>query len=85
VSDYRFFLDADDFSVEYPHEDVRLWIINPSNMNYLRRLVIEGYFLCVWEDNRLSGGDLKTAWALEEQLDVRFKGAYIEEPEFWEW
>lgn len=85
VSDYRFFLDADDFSVEYPHEDVRLWIINPSNMNYLRRLVIEGYFLCVWEDNRLSGGDLKTAWALESQLDVRYKGAYLEEPEFWEW
>jgi hypothetical protein len=40
-------------------------------------------FLCVWQDERLSGGKLKTAWAHEEQLDVRYKGAYIEEPYFW--
>ena len=83
TSDYRFFLDSDDFPVQYPHEDVRLWVINPPNMNYLCRLVNEGYFLCVWQDDRLSGGDLKTAWAYEYQLDVRFKGAYIEEPDFW--
>jgi predicted NUDIX family NTP pyrophosphohydrolase len=40
-------------------------------------------FLCVWQDERLSGGKLITAWAYEEQLDVRYKGAYIEEPDFW--
>jgi predicted NUDIX family NTP pyrophosphohydrolase len=51
---------------------------------YCRRLVEEeGMFLCVWQDERLSGGKLKTAWAHEEQLDVRYKGAYIEEPYFW--
>ena len=82
MSEYRFFLDASDFSVQYPKNDTRLWETNP-NMNYCCRLVNEGMYLCVWEDNRLSGGDLKTAWAYEYQLDVRLNGAYIEEPYFW--
>ena len=55
----------------------------PGHNDRRTGLVNEGYFLCVWQDDRLSGGDLKTAWAYEYQLDVRFKGAYIEEPDFW--
>ena len=83
TSDYRFFLDADDFSVYYPHrEDARLWVEEPSNALCLR-LLNEGMFLCVWKDERMSGGKLETAWAYENQLDVRFKGAYIEKPVFW--
>ena len=81
---YRFFLDADDFSIYYPRqEDTRLWVENPSDMYCCRLVEVEGMFLCVWQDERLSGGKLKTAWAHEEQLDVRYKGAYIEEPYFW--
>jgi hypothetical protein len=81
---YRFFLDADDFSIYYPRqEDTRLWVENPSDMYCCRLVEEEGMFLCVWQDERLSGGKLKTAWAHEEQLDVRYKGAYIEEPYFW--
>ena len=81
---YRFFLDADDFSIYYPRqEDTRLWVEDPSDMYCCRLVEEEGMFLCVWQDERLSGGKLKTAWAHEEQLDVRYKGAYIEEPYFW--
>ena len=84
TSDYRFFLDADDFSIYYPYrEDARLWYEDPSPA-LCRRLLNEGLFLCVWKDERMSGGKLLTAWAYEYQLDVRFKGAYIEKPEFWE-
>jgi len=45
--------------------------------------VDKGMYLCIWEDNRISGGVLNTAWAYEYQLDVRFKNVYLEEPEFW--
>ena len=84
MTDYRFFLDADDFSIYYPYrEDARLWYEDPSPA-LCRRLLNEGLFLCVWKDERMSGGKLLTAWAYEYQLDVRLKGAYIEEPEFWE-
>ena len=41
-------------------------------------------YLCEWEDPLLSADQmLHTAWATWAQLDVRSKGAYIEEPEFW--
>jgi hypothetical protein len=83
TSDYRFFLNADDFSIYYPHqEDARQWSDDPSDA-LCRRLLDEGLFLCIWKDERLSGGKLETAWAYEHQLDVRYKGAYIEEPDFW--
>ena len=83
VSDYRFFLDADDFSIEIPQrEDSRLWIDN-CNEEICAKMVDKGMFLCVWDDNRISFGTLKTAWAYERQLDVRYKGAYIERPDFW--
>ena len=41
-------------------------------------------YLCEWEDNRMNGGGpLNTAWATRYQLDVRQRGAYTEEPDFW--
>jgi hypothetical protein len=83
ISDYRFFLDAENFSIHYPKgEDNRLWI-DPCNEEICCAMVDKGMFLCAWEDNRISMGTLKTAWAYEKQLDVRFKGAYIERPDFW--
>ena len=83
VSDCRFFLDAKDFSIEIPKkEDSRLWIDN-CNEEICAKMVDKGMFLCVWDDNRISFGTLKTAWAYERQLDVRYKGAYIERPDYW--
>ena len=42
-------------------------------------------YLCEWIDERedYAGGKLRTAWAYEYQLDVRYKGAYLEKPDFW--
>ncbi|WP_033147357.1 DUF4249 domain-containing protein [Prevotella sp. P6B1] len=83
TSAFRFFLNADDYSIEYPpYEDTRLWVENPSDMNCIR-LLEKGMFLCAWIDERLAGKDLQTAWAFQEQLDVRYKGAYTDEPSFW--
>ena len=82
-SEYRIFLDAEDFSVQYPmHYEARLLLEDPSE-ELCRGLINNGYFLCMWKDERMSGGKLETAWAQEWQLDVRYKGAYIEEPVFW--
>jgi hypothetical protein len=45
----------------------------------------QGMFLCEWDDNRMNGGGpLNTAWATGYQLDVRLRGAYTEEPDYWE-
>ena len=83
ISDYRFFLNADDFSILIPqHEDARKWIDN-CDEEICARMVDKGYYLCEWDDKRISFGTLKTAWATEKQLDVRYKGAYIEKPDFW--
>jgi hypothetical protein len=38
-------------------------------------------YLCEWKTS--STGMIQTAWAFEYQLDVRYKGAYIEQPDFW--
>jgi hypothetical protein len=83
TSEYRFFLHPKDFSTfHYPHPDTRLWIDNPTEMECLR-LVARGMFLCEWDEPM--GGVLRTAWAYLYQLDVRYHGAYVEEPEFWSW
>ena len=83
ISDYRFFLDAENFSIHYPKgEDNRVWI-DPCNEEICCAMVEKGMFLCEWEDNRISMRTLKTAWATKNQLDVRYKGAYIERPEYW--
>lgn len=82
TSEYRFFLNAKDFSILYPEEeDTRLWLENPSEEDCCR-LVNKGMYLCEWRTST-STGMLETAWAFDYQLDVRFKGAYIEEPDFW--
>lgn len=83
TSEYRFFLNADDFSIDrFIPEDARVWIDN-CNEEICAKMVDKGLFLCEWDDNRISFGTLKTAWATEKQLDVRYKGTYIEEPDFW--
>ena len=83
TGEYRFFLDAKDFSIErIQYEDARVWIDN-CNEEICARMVKKGMYLCEWEDGRISFGTLKTAWATEYQLDVRYKGAYIERPDFW--
>lgn len=82
TSEYRFFLDVVDFAIRLPVlEDTREWLTNPEPW-LCRQMVESGMFLCVWE---ISGtdGSLQTAWATEQQLDVRYKGAYIEKPDFW--
>ena len=76
--------DAEDFSIRRPQkEDRRTWFDDTSEADCLQ-MVNEGKYLCVWEDNRMvPGGKLRTAWATESMLDVRYKGAYIERPDFW--
>ena len=86
ISEYRFFLNAKDFSIYRPSlKDLRVWLENPTD-SICCEMVKRGYYLCEWEDPlKTIGGVLRTAWATEELLDVRcrYKGAYIEEPEFW--
>ena len=80
---YRFFLNGGDFSLYRPtKEDTRIWYENPD-MTLCYALATKGMFLCEWDDQTMSGGKLRTAWAYEYQLDVRYKGAYIEKPDFW--
>ena len=82
TSERRFFFESADFSVRRPSsEDKRLWATNPSHKECVQ-LLDRGYYLCLWE---ISGttGQTETAWATEYQLDVRYKGAYIERPDFW--
>jgi hypothetical protein len=80
----RFFLDAKDFSVYVvPKQDARIWLDNCSEADCCL-MIRQGLYLCEWLDNRWEpGGRLRTAWASRSQLDVRYKGAYIEEPAFW--
>ena len=83
TSEYRFFLNAEEYSIHYPErEDDRIWLDNCTEEDCCQ-MVEKGLFLCEWEDGRLTFGPLRTAWAREDQLDVRYKGAYIEEPDFW--
>lgn len=82
TSEYRFFLDAEDYAIHTPvKEDARQWFTNPEDW-LCRQLIEKGLFLCEWFTSG-TDGSLQTAWAYEEQLDVRYKGAYIEEPDFW--
>jgi hypothetical protein len=83
VAKYRFFLYPYEFSVNFHyHGDTRLWLENCTDEDCLRMVSHEMY-LCEWQDERMMGGSLKTAWAYGYQLDVRLRGAYIEEPDFW--
>lgn len=86
TSEYRFFLEPQNYSIYRPAEkDMRRWVENPSSDDCIE-LVKNGLHLCEWDDTYMSPEGkpiLKTAWAYEYQLDVRYRGAYIEEPDFW--
>ncbi len=84
TSERRFFIDADDYSIYNPiREDLRMWVEDPSP-EWCKLLVNRGMFLCEWIDERMNpNGTLRTAWAFPHLLDVRSKGAYIDEPDFW--
>jgi hypothetical protein len=86
MSEYRFFLSATDYSIDHPQpKDARLWLNDCDEMDCCRMVEEEGMFLCEWEDERYKpDGKLRTAWAYQYQLDVRLRGAYAEEPDFWE-
>jgi hypothetical protein len=94
TSDYRFYLNASDFTTRVPRRDGLEWYYFEGSNEKLYyqfiiascRRVYEGKILCVWEDLRMevAGGKLETGWASSVyQLDVRYKGAYIEKPDFW--
>ncbi|MBO4658093.1 MAG: DUF4249 domain-containing protein [Prevotella sp.] len=84
TSDYRFFFNYKDFSIFIPqHKDTRLWVDDPTPQQCCK-LVSEGYFLCEWEDAEMSSDQkTHTAWAHDYELDVRIRGAYAKEPDFW--
>ena len=80
---YRFFFNSSDFAISRPYPfDTRVWLEDCDEKDCLR-MAYQGMYLCEWDDERLFGGKLKTAWALDYQLDIRLRGAYIEEPDFW--
>ena len=85
TGEYRFFLKASDFSIVRPQPlDSRRWLNDCNEMDCYRMVVDEGMFLCEWIDERYQpDGKLRTAWARNYQLDVRLRGAYVEEPDFW--
>ena len=82
----RFFVKAIDYSIDHPQpKDARRWLKDCTEADCCRMVEEEGMHLCEWIDERYKpGGKLQTAWAFKHQLDVRLKGAYAEEPEFWE-
>ena len=86
LSEYRFFLRTRDFSIYHPErKDARRWLNDCDEQTCYRMAVVEGMYLCEWKDERYKpGGTLQTAWAYDYQLDVRLRGAYAEEPEYWE-
>ena len=87
TNEYRFFLRPFDFSIDRPYpKDARRWLNDCSEMDCYRMVKNEGMFLCEWKDERYKpDGTLQTAWAYAYQLDVRLRGAYVEEPDFWSW
>ena len=84
TSDYRFFLNSSEFFINnYSTGDKRIWL-DDCNEDDCINMVERGYYLCEWIDERGNNGTLRTAWASLYQLDVRARGAYIEEPDYWD-
>lgn len=85
TTEYRFFLHRKDFSIYQPiRKDARRWLNDCNEGDCYRMVEEEHMFLCEWEDERYKpDGKLRTAWADKSQLDVRVRGAYAEEPDFW--
>lgn len=86
TSHYRFFLMPKDFSIKRPEwKDTRRWIDNPSP-EACCNLIEEGLLLCEWSSDKMSPEGVpivQTAWAYNYQLDIRRRGAYTEEPDYW--
>ena len=85
TSEYRLFLRAVDYSIDHPYpKDTRRWLNDCNERDCWRMVEEEKMFLCEWKDERYRpDGKLQTAWAYDYQLDVRLRGAYIEEPDYW--
>ena len=86
TSDYRFFLNGEQFSDRHSTlAENRIWIEEPTEEDCLR-MVRKGLYLCDWvTPDRSWDGKLHAAWAFLEQLDIRYKykDAYIEAPYYW--
>jgi len=85
TSERRFFLKPMDYSINRPYpKDARKWLDDCDEGICYQMVTKEGMYLCEWKDERYKpGGTLQTAWAYNYQLDVRLRGAYAEEPDFW--
>ena len=85
IAEYRFFFSPKDYSIVYPQlTDSRKWV-EDITIEECCNMVNRGWFLCEWQDPQNSmNGKLRTAWALESQLDVRYNGAYIVKPDYWQ-
>ena len=86
TSAYRFFLMPQDFSIYRPVlKDTRIWLENPTEIDCMK-MVESGMYLCEYDNTEMTPTGqtiVKMAWAWPYQLDVRVRGAYIEEPEYW--
>jgi hypothetical protein len=84
TAEFRIFLKGSDYSIYHPlGKDERQWLEDCNELACLE-MVKRGLFLSDWQDDRMiPGGTLRTAWATDYQLDVRLRGAYTEEPDFW--
>ena len=84
TSEYRFFVKPWEYSIYHPTpKDARTWLDDCNEMDCYRMVTMKGMYLCEWIDERGMEGTLRTAWAYDYQLDVRLRGAYIQEPDFW--
>ena len=74
-----------DYSINRPYpKDARKWLDDCDEATCYQMVTKEDMYLCEWKDERYKpGGTLQTAWAYDYQLDVRLRGAYAEEPDFW--
>ena len=87
TGEYRFFLDAADFSIRRSSTDTRVWLDEPTEEECLQ-MVRRGLYLCEWQTpERSLDGKVHAIWATLKQLDVRarFPDVYISEPYFWSW
>ena len=86
TSEYRFFINPLDFTIHRPVQiDNRKWLDNTTHALCMK-MIESGYFLCEWDDTQRSSTGapiIRSAWAYKYQLDVRLRGAYTEEPEYW--
>jgi hypothetical protein len=86
TSEYRFFINPLDFTIHRPVQiDNRKWLDNTTHALCMK-MIESGYFLCEWDDTQRSSTGapiIRSAWAYKNQLDVRLRGAYTEEPEYW--